>query len=325
MATERVTRHLTGLPSWGLGLVTGPEKSGKTYACAEAATSDLIGRTYWLGVGEKDPDEYGALPGTENIEVVPHDGTYRDILAALHWMNDQPRLDGKPTLYVVDSATKLWDLVTDDLQDEANARERRKAAKYHRSPKDGDMTITTDMWNLGKQRWAHVVDALKANHGPSLMTARLDIVSVMQGDSPTGEKVTKIKAEKTLPFEVDWIVEVPEPGVGILTGVKSLRIKGTPTTRTPVPDFSVDKVWRGLGMDGEVGVAHHAATAERPPEVDVLAAEADRAESLDLLREVWHLAGKWGLLDTPVDDNQSLRQRLDDRRVALTHMEEEAS
>lgn len=325
MGTERVTRHLTGLPSWGLGLVTGPEKSGKTYACIEAGTSDLVGRTFLLVVGEKVPDEYGRLPGTENIELVPHDGTYRDILAALHWMNQQPRLDGKPTLHIVDSATKLWDLITDDLQDEANARERRKAARQRRSPKDGDATITTDMWNLGKQRWAHIVDALKDHDGPSLLTARLDIVSVMQGDSPTGDKVSKIKAEKTLPFEVDWIVEVPEPGQGILTGVKSLRIKGTPTTRTPIQGFSVDKVWRGLGMDGEVGQAQHAATAERPPEVDVLAAEADRSESLDLLREVWHLAAKWGLLDTPVDDNQTLNQRIEDRRLALTHIEEQAS
>ena len=75
------TRKPTGIPSWPIVLLTGVEKSGKTYAAAAASASEMVGRTLWLGIGEDDPDEYGAIPGTR-FEIVVHDGTYRSILAA---------------------------------------------------------------------------------------------------------------------------------------------------------------------------------------------------------------------------------------------------
>ena len=57
------TRKPTGLPAWPILLIAGVEKAGKTYAAAAASSSDLIGRTLWVSIGEDDPDEYGAIPG----------------------------------------------------------------------------------------------------------------------------------------------------------------------------------------------------------------------------------------------------------------------
>lgn len=318
--SERETRKPTGLPSWGVGLLTGPEKTGKTYAAAEATASDLIGRTFWLGIGESDPDEYGVLDGVD-FDIVPHDGTTKDILAALRWMARQPDVDGKPTLWVVDSVTKLWDRLVDDLQADANARERAKAQKFNRSPKEGDSTITTDLWNFGKSRWANFIEICQDHAGPVLLTARQDIVSVMQGDSPTGEKVTRIKAEKTLPFEVDWIVEMPELGKAILTGAKSLRVTARPVDRSPIEKFTVDKLWRGLGMADKIGPSSRAAT---PLRVADLADQAMEADSLDALREVFKVAHAAGLVDEPIDDGgEPLRHLLDNRAAALGFIAEQ--
>jgi hypothetical protein len=124
------TRQPTGKPPWPILLLAGAEKAGKSYSAAEASASNLIGRTLWVGVGEDDPDEYGALPGAR-FEIVEHDGTYRGILAALTAAL-RSRPTGKPNLIVLDSATRLWDLLCDEQQVVANRRARVKAEKYNR-------------------------------------------------------------------------------------------------------------------------------------------------------------------------------------------------
>ena len=61
MSTELRTRRPSGKPSWPIVLIAGAEKAGKSWACAAASGSDLIGRTLWIGLGEDDPDEYANL------------------------------------------------------------------------------------------------------------------------------------------------------------------------------------------------------------------------------------------------------------------------
>lgn len=57
------TRKPTGQVSWPFLLLAGAEKSGKSYAAAAFSASDLIGRTFWIEVGESDADMYGMSPG----------------------------------------------------------------------------------------------------------------------------------------------------------------------------------------------------------------------------------------------------------------------
>ena len=56
------TRKPTGLPAWPILLIAGVPKAGKSYACAAASASPLVGRTLWVPVGEDDPDELGGDP-----------------------------------------------------------------------------------------------------------------------------------------------------------------------------------------------------------------------------------------------------------------------
>jgi hypothetical protein len=231
-------------------LLAGAEKAGKSWSCAEASGSDMVGRTLWIGIGEDDPDEYGSVPGAD-FEIVEHDGTYRDLLAAVEWAAAQPPTDGKPNLIVVDSMTRLWDLLCDMAQDAANARQSRK--------KDADVSeadITMDLWNVAKDRWGHVLDALRSHQGPVLMTARLEEVTVMVKGKPTYDKTLKVKAEKNLPYDVGGIVQLPERGKAYLTGVRTTRMQVP--ERLPLPGFTVDKLWRQLGLaDVVAGERHH--------------------------------------------------------------------
>lgn len=243
------TRQPTGLPSWPILLLAGAEKTGKSYACALASGSELIDRTFWVGVGEDAPDEYGAVPGAR-FEIVEHDGTYRQILTALTEATQVQPAEGKQNLVVLDSAGRLWDLLSDMGQEEANQRARSKAARYNRPAPQEEARIDMDLWNVAKSRWQHVLDCLRAHRGPSIVTARLEISTVMDAEGrPTKDKTHKIKAEKGLPFDVGAIVEMPERGKAYLTGVRSVRLADKSHARTELRNFTVDGLWKMLGLE----------------------------------------------------------------------------
>jgi hypothetical protein len=281
------TRQPTGKPSWPLLLLAGAEKAGKTYAAAEASASELIGRTLWVGVGEDDPDEYGALPGAR-FEIVQHDGTYRSILRALLEAAQEPA-DGPPNLIVLDSATRMWDLLCDEQQVVANDRAARKAAQSNRPAPDEDATITMDQWNTAKQRWAHIIDSLRDHQGPSIVTARLEQVTVLDSQGkPTAEKAWKVKAEKSLPYDVGAIVEMPIRGEAYLTGVRSLRFRADPVERVAYDGFTVEKLWTDLGLAEPDATSPRWHSSLDPRDLDPLAL---------VKAEVWAEAQKHGIKD----------------------------
>ena len=305
--SDLVTRRPSGKPSWPILLLAGAEKAGKSWACAVASGSPLVGRTLWVGIGEDDPDEYGAIPGAD-FEIVTHDGTYRGILAALDACTKAPSGDTRPVLLVVDSMTRLWDLLTDDIQATANSRARRKAEKYGKPVAGDDAQITMDLWNTAKQRWAHVMDTRRAHTGPVLVTARLEQVTVMDGNGqPTADKTLKVKAEKSLPYDVGGIVEMPEPGKAALRGVRSARIQAT--SRMDLDGFTVHGLWEMLGLaePDATSPRHHAPIATRDDDpfaadepattgLDAALAGIAVATTLDQLRQVWNTHA--GALDT---------------------------
>ena len=263
------TRKPTGAVPWPVMLIAGTEKAGKTYACAEAANSDLIGHTYWITVGEEQPDEYGQLA---DFDIIEHDGTYRGILGAVEFACAQPATDGKPNLIVLDSAGRVWNLLSEQAQETANERARRK----NRTVGPDGAPITMDLWNTAKQRWNHILDTLRRHHGPVIVTARLDQVTVMDGDKPTSEKQWKVQAEKNLPFEVGAIVQLRSFGEAYLTGVRSLRFKPKPNEYTRLDDFTVDDLWRKLGLADGGADREHAS----------LAPQGEDAERAALLQQV---------------------------------------
>ncbi len=284
------TRQPTGLPAWPILLIAGIEKAGKTYAAAAASSSDLIGRTLWVGIGEDAPDEYGAIPGAR-FEIVVHNGTYRSILGALDECVTELAKDEKPGLIVLDSGTRLWNLLSDEAQAKANQRAAAKAAKYKRDAPEGDVTIGMDLWNTAKQRWDHVMDCLREHQGPSIVTARLDQTAVVdERGEPTKEKTWKVQAHKSLPFDVGAIVELPAPGEAVLTGVRSLRVKNATTVRKPLEGFTVDGLWREMGLAEQTGARSHSASSGSNSVAadDDAAADLDRAR-LALLNEIGEL------------------------------------
>lgn len=259
------TRTPTGLPSWPIGLIAGVEGSGKSWKLAEASASDMIHRTLWIGCGEQDPDEYALVPGAR-FEIVPHAGTYRDILHVCEQASAEPGgPDGQPNLIVLDSGSRLWHQLSGNAQETANERHRKRDKPI---PEDG-VQVTMDLWNTAKDRWGHVLDTFRAHQGPVLITSRLELVTIVDGSGqPTKEKQWKVSAEKNLPYDVGFVVHMrasyPENDTW-LTKVKSVRYKhevdnkGKPVARPLDPDWSIEQLWQRLGLADEVGARQHAA------------------------------------------------------------------
>jgi len=249
MTTELRTRKPTGRPSWPILLLAGAEKAGKSYSAAVASASDLIGRTYWVTIGEDEPDEYGQLG---DFDIVEHDGSYVGILTAIHGAAAQPVPEHGVPLLVVDSMTRLWDLITNHAQDVANKRKNKR-------PGD-DAQITMDLWNAARDQWAAVMDAIREFPGPVILTARLELVAVMADNGqPTTAKDWKVQAHKSLPYDAGAVIQMPARGETWITGVRSVRYKLDQRKRAP-KEFTVDWFWRQLGLgEVETGPRDHAA------------------------------------------------------------------
>lgn len=250
------TRKPTGKPAWPILLLAGREGAGKTWAAIEASASPLVGRTIYLGFGEDDPDEYGLIEGA-NFDIAVHDGSYQGLLGATRDAVAEPPAGGKPTLLILDSGTRLWNVIGDNMQAIANRRANGK-----RNQASGDYTISTDLWNVAASQWQDVMDALREHHGPVIVTARLDPVTVMENGQPTKEKEWKVQAHKSLVFDASAVVEMRERGQAILTKVKSVR---HPLDKPrPLAQFSVDTFWGQLGLaDGTGERSHSTVRADR--------------------------------------------------------------
>lgn len=233
----RRTRKPTGKASWPLVLLAGREKCGKSFTASKFSGSDLIDRTFYIEIGEGSADQYGAIPGAR-YEIVEHDGSWADILAAVEWATEQPTPNGKPHAIVLDSMTELWGLLADEQESVAKARKKD--------------TITVDQWNAAKKRWRKVIDAARKNKGPAIFTARYNEVTVMRNGKPTSEKEWKVDAEKNLAYEVDAIITWKQPREAFVNGIRTVKFDvpaGGFSPKDPA-NFELDKFFRSLDIDG---------------------------------------------------------------------------
>ncbi|KQQ22563.1 hypothetical protein ASF48_05100 [Rathayibacter sp. Leaf299] len=256
---NRTLRRPTGKPSWPIALIAGREKSGKSYQSALASASDLINDTYWVSIGEKDPDEYGAIPGAR-FAIAPHDGTVADIEATIQWLRTSaPKSKDKPNLLVIDSATLLWDQLS---REASNAAEKRGSRD-----RNGELIVGTDLWNKANFQWKRLLSEVKAWDGPVIITARLETTTVMSdAGRPTTAKTEKVKSQKALPYDVDLIVEMPARGQAELVGARSVIYQLPERTALP-GDWTMDWLWRSLGLAKvKTAPATHSETADAADE-----------------------------------------------------------
>ena len=323
---EIFTRRPTGRPAYPLILLSGVEKAGKSYSAAEFSGSVQIGQTYWLPVGDPTADEYGAVPGAD-YDLLPHDGTFHSIVETLRSAVAQPRSasrGGRPNLIVIDSMTRLWELLVQEQQELANARNRRRAALGWKPvlTDKGEAVVAPDQWSAAKKRWREVVNLLRGHDGPVVLTARIEPEDA-SGETGRPESDTrrwKVRADKDLVFDVSVIVQFRTYREAIVTGAHSLSLRINPGEVRAISDFTVDKLLDELGLSDLAVAARREQVVLRPEAVlteesEQWAAELrTRIENASSLEELKDIGGQIGL----VRESERLNRR-DEERLKQIH------
>lgn len=226
------TRQPTGRVPWPLILIEGGEKAGKSWACAELSTSDKVGQTYWLDLGEGSADEYGAIPGARYL-VLDHDGSWRSIVEQVTAVRDEAqrvaKLGEPPVVLVLDSITAEWEL----LKDWAASRARQRLGK--KADPETEPRISMDLWNDAGARHRKLMTLLMTFPGIVVVTARGKEVAAMDdGGKPIANtKEYKVEGQKTLAYDATVWMRVSRDHPPMVVGCRSVHAGVRPGVDRP--------------------------------------------------------------------------------------------
>lgn len=277
-------------------MLAGVEGSGKTWAAAEATGMPIIGRSFFIEVGESMADEYGAVPGAQ-FEIIEHDGTYRQILGAAQWAASIKPNEGMANMLIVDSISKVWELLSDMAQFRANERARKKGRRV-----DGEAQITMDLWNEAKGALESLLSAFRSFPGPVILTARLDNVAEVEGGRPTGSTLWKIRGEKNIPYAAQAVVQARRPREWTLTKVASTKLQLQPGGEMRLQDFTVAGLFEQMGVGVQMRPSTHVDlnASGLPPLPSDPIGEMERLEQardIERLKQLWWAAKEHGRED----------------------------
>lgn len=238
------TRQPSGVPTWPLVLLEGPELVGKTFAAAEFTASERVGECYWVAWGESAPDEYGAIPGTR-FQIVDHDGSWLDIVgqigdihtaAATSWWE-------KPPVIVIDSATCEWEMLKDWIS--VRARESKAAQKLLREDPNADIKLSNVLWDDASSRHAELMKLLITFNGIVIVTARCkETVAVdSEGRPIAGTADYRIDAHRSLTHDATVWIRLSREEPATLIGCRSATFGVKPGAKPMrLPEFSIEHV-----------------------------------------------------------------------------------
>jgi hypothetical protein len=240
------TRPPTGQVPWPLILIEGPEKSGKSWACAKLSASERVGQTYWVDLGEGGADEYGAVPGARYL-VVEHDGTFAAILGAVEEVQAlairAAAAGDPPVVLVIDSMTAEWDL----LKSAADARARDRLARKGRSVPEGtEPQISMDLWNTVNAWHRRLMATLMTFSGIACITARGKEVAALDanGRPVEGSKEYKVDGQRGLAYDASVWLRVGRNHPPLVVGARSVHAGIRPGVDKPrqLPDLTLEGV-----------------------------------------------------------------------------------
>lgn len=311
------SRKPTGRVPWPVLLVEGGEKSGKSYSAALLSSSERVGRTFWIDLGEGSADEYGAIPGVR-YEVIEHDGSYPQVLDQVRAVKAEAARAAAagepPTVLVIDTITDLWEGLKDWAANRARAR-RKKGP-------DEEVTVSMDLWNDSGARYRKVMTELLTFPGVVILLARGKEIALVEGGKPVeGKKDYRVEGHKTLAYDATAWVRMSRTGPPQIIGARSVHAGIRPGRDEPylVTDRAADGallewlIFDGLRCDpqtahvrdikattgGELSpeesgsnqpVPAPPAADSTPPDaavVNQLLAHVQKADSLAALKAVW--------------------------------------
>jgi hypothetical protein len=304
-------------------LCEGEEKAGKTSNALLLARSPEIGMTFVVEIGESRADAYKRLaPG--RYRMMRHDGTYWGIVQQIQAVIDAPRVDGKPNLFVMDSASALWDL--EKARVDRRARNSEAARRKLAHDPDAEIKAPFNLWGDAKARWYRIMNMLRHWDGIVVLTARGKEGMVTDGNKIVEDETEwKVQTEGNLKFEVDAWVRFLRPGKKVparatVVGGASWAF-AIPPDGLPLPDgHPSDPNWygplhhlifelMGAGSDGAKKLVTpnvgRGVVQAKQDLVDILAKSHSASAARKVAAELWEKAGHASLpKDAEITDEQ---------------------
>lgn len=216
------TRPPTGAVPFPFVLAEGVAKAGKSYALAELAGDERIGRALLFDL-EGSLDEYAPLG---DYELVESDGTWTGFLGQLEEAMAVPMTDGRPNLIGLDSGSRLWDQTKGWVT--LRARRSRAGRRALADDPDAPLRPSMDLWNDAADRWGDLMARCSTyRHGVVVMTAKgAEVAEVDDGGPVKGSRVWSVDAHKSTVGEVTAHVRWTAVGKAPrLVGVRSLSVE----------------------------------------------------------------------------------------------------
>lgn len=231
------TRKPTGVVPYPVVLLEGQEKAGKSYAAALLSTSQKVGQTFWIDLGEGAADEYGAIPDTRYV-VVEHDGTYAEVLQAIVDVKAEAAkvkaAGGPPVVLVIDSMTALWE----GLKDWASQRAKGQTANRKKLADDpaAEVNVSMNLWNDAGSRYRRVMTHLLTFPGIVVLTARgKEVAEMKEGRPVEGSKDYRVEGHKSLAYDATVWVRMTRTSPPLVIGARSVHAGLVPGKDEPQP------------------------------------------------------------------------------------------
>lgn len=258
---ELQTRPPTGQVAYPLILVEHEEKAGGSYALAQFAASERVGRTFVLDTGDGTADEYASLGP---YEILVHDGTWPSMIGQIEAATKAPRSDPeKPNVVGIDHGSAIWQMLS--LWTDERARRSESGRKKLEKDPDAEIDATVNLWNDAKSRWGRMMFLLKNFDGIGVILAHGSDVVKVEGGVPTKDTVWSTVVEKNTEGVVSAIIRIRRPHAARLIGVRSLTIE-VPGDGLALPDQGMldHVVFEILGAGGFAASTSVAATTGMP-------------------------------------------------------------
>jgi hypothetical protein len=269
------TRPPTGIPSWPMILIEGPDSVGKSYQAAQFTGSERTGQAYWMDLGEGAADEYINVPGADYL-ILDHDGSWADICEQIREATAAAEGSDKPAVLVIDSMSNVWDMLKAWVN--SRARNSRNGKKLLAADPDAEIKPAPNLWNDANDRHHQFLNLLARFPGIVVLTAKGKETMAVDGDGRPipNAKDYSVEANKNLPFRVNAHVRLSREDAPMVVSFRSATNGMRPGVDRPqkYPEFTLEHlVFDVMGLKT-------AQTRDVTPLVSDEKAQADQARSL---------------------------------------------
>jgi hypothetical protein len=273
------TRKPTGMVPPPVILLEGETGSGRSWTTAELSSSENVGRTLWVELGdESTADQYGAIPGVR-YEIVRPDNAgevwdWDSLYTAARDARDEAAkaaANGEPPMVlVVDQVGAIWDMLSEWADN--RARNTKANKKELAENPNFEYVIGSNFWNDATDRWRKFITVMLTFKGIVVLLSRGEEITLFENGQPTKKKTWKVAGQKSLTSSMPIWVRLTRDGNPKLVKLRAVvnGIKPGVDREQALPGFTLERlIFERYGWDPQASGSRELVpmvAGDEPPE-----------------------------------------------------------